>query len=45
MIDPYYEFYENSLNEFLGLTYAYYSYCLIFPIILTAVGAPIIAEE
>ena len=39
------ETYEGSLNDYLGLIYVYYSYCLIFPILLTAVGAPIIAEE
>ncbi len=39
------ETYDGSLNEYLGLIYVYYTYCLIFPIILTAVGAPIIAEE
>jgi len=38
-------FHVDSLNDFLGLTYVYYTYCLIFPIILTVVGAPLIAEE
>ena len=44
-IPPYMEFYNNSLIEYLGLTYAFYSYCIMFPIILTIVGAPLIAEE
>ena len=39
------ETYDGSLNDYLGLIYVYYTYCLIFPIILTAVGAPLIAEE
>ena len=38
-------FYNNSLNDFLGLTYSFYTYCIIFPIILTVVAAPLIAEE
>jgi len=38
-------FYNNSLNDFLGLTYSFYTYCIMFPIILTVVGAPLIAEE
>ncbi len=37
--------YFNSLNDFLGLTYSFYTYCMMFPIILTVVGAPLIAEE
>jgi len=44
-IPPYIEFYNNSLTDFLGLTYTFYSYCMMFPIILTIVGAPLIAEE
>jgi len=39
------EFYYDSLNDFLGLTYSFYTYCIMFPIILTVVGAPLIAEE
>jgi len=39
------ELYYNSLNDFLGLTYCFYTYCIMFPIILTVVGAPLIAEE
>jgi len=39
------EFYNNSLNDYLGLTYSFYTYCMMFPIILTVVGAPLIAEE
>jgi ABC-type transport system involved in multi-copper enzyme maturation permease subunit len=39
------EFYYNSLNDYLGLTYSFYTYCMMFPIILTVVGAPLIAEE
>ncbi len=38
-------FYYNTLNDFLGLTYSFYTYCMMFPIILTVVGAPLIAEE
>lgn len=38
-------FYNNSLNDFLGLIYSFYTYCIMFPIILTVVGAPLIAEE
>jgi len=38
-------FYNNSLNDFLGLTYSFYTYCIMFPIILTVVAAPLIAEE
>lgn len=39
------ELYYNSLNDFLGLTYCFYTYCIMFPIILTIIGAPLIAEE
>jgi len=39
------EFYYDTLNDFLGLTYSFYTYCLMFPIILTVIGAPLIAEE
>lgn len=35
----------NSLNDYLGLTFSLYTYCMMFPIILTVVGAPLIAEE
>jgi ABC-2 type transport system permease protein len=38
-------FHYNSLNDFLGLTYSFYTYCIMFPIILTVVSAPLIAEE
>ncbi|NVM18284.1 MAG: ABC transporter permease subunit [Candidatus Lokiarchaeota archaeon] len=38
-------FYYNSLNDYLGLIYSFYTYCMMFPIILTVVGAPLIAEE
>ena len=40
-----YELYFDSLNDFLGLTYSFYTYSIMFPIILTVVGAPLIAEE
>lgn len=40
-----YELYYSSLNDYLGLTYGFYTYSLIFPIILTVVGAPLVAEE
>lgn len=39
------DFYNNSLNDYLGLTYSFYTYSMMFPIILTVVGAPLIAEE
>jgi len=45
MIPPGIEFYYSTLNDFLGLTYSFYTYCIMFPIILTVVGAPLIAEE
>lgn len=44
-IPPNITFYYNSLNDFLGLIYSFYTYCMLFPIILTVVGAPLIAEE
>ncbi len=40
-----FELYYTSLNDYLGLTYSFYTYSLMFPIILTVVGAPLIAEE
>jgi ABC-type transport system involved in multi-copper enzyme maturation permease subunit len=44
-IPPNIVFYYNSLTDFLGLTYTFYTYCMMFPIILTIVGAPLVAEE
>lgn len=44
VIPPYYHDLDR-LNDYLGLTYAYYTYCIMFPIILTVIGAPLIAEE
>ncbi|NVM44059.1 MAG: ABC transporter permease subunit [Candidatus Lokiarchaeota archaeon] len=45
MIPPGFELYYTSLNDYLGLTYSFYTYSIMFPIILTVVGAPLIAEE
>ncbi|MFX0077026.1 MAG: ABC transporter permease [Candidatus Hermodarchaeota archaeon] len=45
MIPSGFELYYHSLNDYLGLIYSFYTCCLMFPIILTVVGAPLIAEE
>jgi ABC-type transport system involved in multi-copper enzyme maturation permease subunit len=40
-----FELYLPSLNDYLGLIYSFYTYSIMFPIILTVIGAPLIAEE
>lgn len=40
-----FELYIDSLNDYLGIIYSFYTYSLMFPIILTVIGAPLIAEE
>lgn len=45
MIPSGYDLYLSSLNDYLGLIYGFYTYSLIFPIILTVIGAPLLAEE
>jgi len=45
MIPSGFELYYSSLNDYLGLIYSFYTYSIMFPIILTVVGAPLIAEE
>jgi ABC-type transport system involved in multi-copper enzyme maturation permease subunit len=36
---------DETLLDFIGITYTEYTYCIMFPIILTVIGAPLIAEE
>jgi len=36
---------DETLLNFIGITYVEYTPCIMFPIILTVIGAPLIAEE